>query len=204
MHGGGQRFALRWRGCHLLSFLALFGLLACGEDGAEGVAAGEPPGTTDVTLGERHEGQYHLGPVDFAESEWHNACAPAGGYRAELRAATGLGGEWLAGVATELSGNGALCDACIAIETAAGNSLVARVVTYGTEQAAGDIDVSPSVYEALNTGEYPRSMSWHLTRCPEQGPLRLEYQTASNPWWTSLWVRNPRLPVTQVAVQVAG
>jgi hypothetical protein len=31
---------------------------------------------TPSLYGEVHAGQYHLGPVDFAETEWHNACAP--------------------------------------------------------------------------------------------------------------------------------
>src|SRR5262245_12972671 len=179
------------RRSHVL-VLAL-GAVACGSgnegDPADGPSSSSGTPAAGETFGAAHQGQYHLGPVDFAESEWHNACAPAGGYRADLREVTGLHGEWLAGVASELAGGGSVCDACIAIETATGRSLVARVVTYGTEQNPNDIDVSPSVFEALNTGEYPRSMSWRFARCPDMGPLRIEYQTASNPWWTSLWVR---------------
>jgi hypothetical protein len=166
--------------------------------------AAKPPAQAEEVFGAAHAGQYHLGPVDFAESEWHNACAPAGGYRAELRDATGLGGEWLAGVASELADGGGVCDACIAIETAQGRSIVARVVTYGSEQDPDDIDVSPGVYEAIHAGEYPRSMSWRFARCPDMGPLRLEYQSAANPYWTSLWIRAPREPVTRVEVRSAA
>jgi expansin (peptidoglycan-binding protein) len=158
----------------------------------------------EKVFGAPHAGQYHLGPVDFAESAWHNACAPAAGYRAELREPTGLGAEWLAGVAGEFADGGAVCDACISIETAQGRSIVARVVTYGTEQNPNDIDVSPSVFEAIHAGEYPRSMTWHFARCPDMGPLRIEYQAASNPYWTSLWIRNPRVPVTRVEVRSAS
>ncbi len=154
--------------------------------------------------GEVVEGQYHLGPVDFAESEWHNACAPAGGYRAQLREATGLMGEYLAGVSSELSQSGGVCDACIAITTKTGRSLVARVVTYGVSNAPGDLDVSPAVYNALNTGEYPRSMSWQFARCPDVGTIVYEFQTEANPYWTSLWVRNPRVPLSKVEVKSAN
>lgn len=157
--------------------------------------------TSAKTLGAEHAGQYHLGPVDFAETEWHNACAPGGGYRTELRTPTGLGGEYLAGLSNEHSESGGTCDACILITTDTGRSIVARVVTYGVEQEAGDIDVSPSVYEALNSDEYPRKMTWQFAKCPDTGGLYYEFQTEANPWWTSLWVRNPRVPIAKVEVK---
>ena len=185
--------------------------VACGdasnEDHHAAPVAGvdtRPPATSERTFGEKHTGQYHLGPVDFDETEWHNACAPATGYRAELRTETGLGGEYLAGLSNELAANGGTCDACILIETATGRSLVARVVTYGIEQAPGDIDVSPAVYEALDTDVYPRTMTWQLAKCPDTGPLRYEFQTEANPWWTSLWVRNSRLPIDKIEVLSAN
>lgn len=78
------------------------------------VNAGAPSSAAAV-YGEAHTGQYHLGPVDFAESEWHNACAPSGGYRSELRDASGLGGEYLAGVSNDYLNGGAVCDACILV-----------------------------------------------------------------------------------------
>lgn len=162
-----------------------------------------PPTTGGDVLGEVHAGQYHLGPVDFAETQWPNACAPEGGYTSSLRQATGLGGAYLAGVSGALSGGGALCDACILITTATGKSIVARVVTYGATNAPGDIDVSPSVYAALDTGEYPRSMTWQLAVCPDTGPLRYEFQTGAHEDWTSFWVRNPRRPVAKVEVKSA-
>lgn len=171
------------------------------QAGAQGGAQGGTPtrGSSDV-YGAEISGQYHLGPVDFAESEWHNACAPGDGYVSSLRDATGLGGEFLAGVQTGKINGGANCDACIQIKTATGRSIVARVVTYG-DTGAGDLDVSPSVYQALNTGEYPRTMTWQWAKCPDTGTLRYEFQTEANPWWTSFWVRNQRVPITKVEVK---
>ena len=167
---------------------------------SSGSGGGTPTGNAD-TFGDPHEGQYHLGPVDFAETEWHNACAPGGGYRDVLRGSTGLSGEFIAGVSNEFADGGGVCDACILIETATGRSIVARVVTYGVEQEAGDIDVSPSVFEALSTDEYPRTMTWHYARCPETTSLQYEFQTEANIYWTSLWVRNPRVPIDIVEVK---
>ncbi len=161
------------------------------------------PPTTDSPnqYGDVHEGQYHLGPVDFAETEWHNACAPEGGYRSALRSDTGLGGEYLAGVSGEFADNGGVCDACIQVTTGMGKTIVARVVTYGATNEPGDIDVSPSVYETLNQEEYPRSMSWEFASCPDTGNLAYEFQTGANVWWTSFWVRNQKVPLVKVEVQ---
>jgi hypothetical protein len=183
-----------------LTALAAAGALTLGPAACAPASA---PTTDAGVLGEVHQGQYHLGPVDFAETQWHNACAPEGGYRAELRGPTGLFGEYLAGVSTELSQGGAVCDACVLISTEAGRAVVARVVTYGTSNAPGDLDVSPSVYQALSVGEYPRAMRWQLAVCPPAGPLRYELQAAANEDWTSLWVRTPAVPVTKVEVRSA-
>ncbi len=164
-------------------------------------STGTPTVMGDV-FGDAHQGVYHLGPVDFAETQWHNACAPGGGkYRKELQASVGLGGEFIAGVANAFNAGGGVCDACILIETGKGKSIIARVVTYGVEHADGDIDVSPSVYAAIHQGEDPRSQTWHFARCPDAGNMQYEFQTAANPFWTSLWVRNPRTPLTKAEVK---
>lgn len=183
-------------------------LSACSSDD-DSKAKGEkvPPGvvtTTGDTFGDAHAGVYHLGPVDFSESEWHNACAPTTKYRKELWPSVGLSGEYLAGVANAFNDGGGVCDACILIETGMGKSIVARVVTYGTEAEDGDIDVSPNVYEAIHQGEFPRSQTWTFARCPEAGPLKYEFQTGANVYWTSLWVRNPRVPLVKAEVKGAG
>jgi len=166
--------------------------------------AGEPTPVASEYFGDSVSGVYHLGPVDFAETEWHNACAPAGGYRAELRDMTGLGGEYLAGLSDAHLDGGNICDTCIEIDTEMGNSIVARVVTYGVQNQSGDIDVSPSVYQAIHADEFPRSSSWRFAKCPYMGDLALEFQTEANPWWTSLWVRNCRVPIAEVAVKSAN
>ena len=135
-----------------------------------------PPTTDAEVLGEPHAGQYHLGPVDFAETEWHNACAPGGSqYRSSLRDATGLGGEYLAGVSNQYAQTGGVCDACILIKTATGRSIVARVVTYGVEQEAGDIDVSPSVFDSIHSRRVPPHDDVGVRKVPRcrNAPLRI-------------------------------
>jgi hypothetical protein len=189
----------------LLVLLVL--LSACSSDDDKGKPEKVPPGivtTMGDKFGDGHAGVYHLGPVDFSESEWHNACAPLTKYRKELWPSVGLSGEYLAGVANAFNQGGGVCDACILIETGMGKSIVARVVTYGVEAEAGDIDVSLNVYEAIHQGEFPRSQTWTFTRCPEAGPLQYEFQTEANVYWTSLWVRNPRVPLLKAEVKGNG
>jgi expansin len=169
---------------------------------SHGQSTTNPPST--VTYGAVHAGQYHLGPVDFAETVWHNACAPAGGYRSELVVNAGLGGEYLVGVSNIYSEEGGVCDKCIFIKTAQEKGIIARVVTYGASNSPGDVDVSPSVYAALNKDEYPRSMTWQFVKCPESGPLVYEFQDGAHIWWSSLWVRNARVPVRKVEVKSAN
>jgi hypothetical protein len=192
---------------------------ACGSGGA-GTDEGSPgsPGSTgtpgtppsgSVTYGEVHGGgQYHLGPVTFDEDpkldHMHNACAPEHGYLASLQATTGLGGEWLAGLSSQYAGAGATCDACIRIQAKNGRSIVLRVVTYGTEDAAGSVDVSPSAYAALNTGEWPRSMTWQFARCPDEGNLAYEFESGTHEWWFGVWIRNPRVPISKVELSTDG
>jgi hypothetical protein len=179
----------------------LLGMLSLFSPSCASKTPGPPTrGEGSLSIGERHEGQYHLGPVDFDETAYHNACAPAGGYQKQIRDTVGLSGEYIAGVSNELSGGGSICDACMKIETAQGESIVARIVTYGVEQAPGDIDVSPSVFAAISHDEYPRSMVWSLVACPKGGSILLEYKGDSNPFWTALWVRNATIPIERVTV----
>ncbi|MDX9723154.1 MAG: hypothetical protein RBU37_20550 [Myxococcota bacterium] len=142
-------------------------------------------------------GEFHLGPVDYAETKWHNACAADGGYLSEVQGAEGV---LLAGVWNGLPEVASLCDACIAVETEQGKSALLRVVTYGSTTTNG-IDVSPEAYAVLDSGEYPRLMSWKLTKCPDTGPVMYEFKTGAHEWWTAFWVRNARVPLKRVEVK---
>jgi hypothetical protein len=94
-------------------------------------------------------GEFHLGPVDYEETEWHNACAPGTGYVAEVREAQG---DLLAGLWNGIPDVAGYCDACISVTTAEGKSATLRVVTYG-DTTMNSIDV-----EAKST-KRPRSGS---------------------------------------------
>ncbi|MCP4179148.1 MAG: hypothetical protein GY756_15415 [bacterium] len=75
------------------------------------------------------------------------------------------------------------------------------MVTYGVT-TENSIDVSPEAYSLLNSEEYPRAMSWYVTKCPANGHnIYYQFKTGSNQWWTSFWVRNPSLPIEYVDVK---
>ncbi len=151
-----------------------------------------------VTYGQTYEGgQYNLGPVDYAETQWHNACAPGTKYPADVQQ---LEGDLLAGLWNGIPNVAGYCDACIYVTTAKGKSALLRVVTYG-DTTTNSIDVSPAAWSILNSGEYPRTMTWQFAKCPDTGKILYEFQTASSEWWTSLWVRNARVPLAHVEVK---
>lgn len=154
-----------------------------------------------VTYGQPYEnGQYNLGPVDYAETQFHNACAPTTKYPASVQA---VEGTLLAGLWDGIPNVAGYCDACIQVTTAKGKSALLRVVTYG-QTSTNSIDVSPQAYSILNDGEYPRDMTWQFAECPDTGPMLYEFQTCASQWWTSLWVRNARVPVAKVEVKSAN
>jgi expansin (peptidoglycan-binding protein) len=41
-------------------------------------------------------------------------------------------------------------------------------------------------------------------KCPSSDKLQYQFQTEANPYWTSLWVRNGRLPIRTVEVKSAN
>jgi expansin (peptidoglycan-binding protein) len=194
----------------LLPVVAVVLALGCSssEGGGGGGApdGGTPPGVDAATgpvvpYGQPYTGGvYNLGPVDYTESQFHNACAPGTKYDSRVQQ---VEGTLLAGLWDGIPNVAGYCDACISVTTAKGKTALLRVVTYGST-STNSIDTSPDAYAILNGGEYPRDMTWQLAKCPDTGPMMYEFQTGSNQWWTSLWVRNARVPLAKVEVQSAN
>ncbi len=174
---------------HFAFIAVVLGQVACGDDTGGGAT---------TTFDKVYEGgEFHLGPVDYEETHFHNACAPATKYSSQVRTAQG---DKLAGLDAAIPNVGAYCDSCIKVTTAKGKEALLRVVTYGGT-TANSIDVSQNAFDILNSGEYPRTMTWQFAKCPDTGPVIYEFQTAANPDWTSLWVRNARVPLKKVEVK---
>jgi hypothetical protein len=158
-------------------------------------------------LDDEHTGNFWLGPVDYEETEWHNACAPTTKYPPGIR---DLYGDYIMGLANEVvleglsASAGELCDTCVEL-TANGETLVAHVVTYGQETGPDDIDVSPEVDAALD-GDAGRDVTWRFVSCPTNAPVQYTFDGRQweNTWFFRLWVRNARLPVTDVEYSVGS
>jgi expansin len=153
-------------------------------------------GSSSSNFGEKHQGEYHLGPVEWTGS-FNNACSP---YPESIAA---LEGGMLVGLSGEIAGKGDYCDACIQITTDLGKSVVARVVTYGVTSAPGNIDLSQAAYDAIHQNEFPRLMTWQLVSCSTTEPMYFQFQTGAHEDWTSFWVRNPNKAVDKVEVKSA-
>lgn len=153
-------------------------------------------------FGEVRSGNFWIGPVDYEETKFHNACGPSEGcYPAAIQA---LYGKYLMGIANEAqlqgltASDGQLCDVCAEL-TANGQTLIARVITYGEETGSTDIDVSPEV-DAVLKGSSNRTLSWRFTSCPTTAPIQYTFDGRqwSNTWFFRVWVRNARVPVSKV------
>jgi expansin (peptidoglycan-binding protein) len=172
-----------------------------GTTAANGPTVAATTGTSLTLYGMPYNGgQYNLGPVDYSETQFHNACAPGTKYAPQVQSAEGM---LLAGLWDGIPNVAGYCDACIYATTPTGHSSMMRVVTYG-QTSTNSIDTSQDAFTALNTGEYPRTVTWQFAKCPDTGAMMYEFQTGSNAYWTSLWVRNARVPLAKVEVQSAN
>jgi hypothetical protein len=167
------------------------------SDGASPIVTSSGDGGL-VTYGKAYtDGVYNLGPVDYSESQFHNACAPSTKYDSRVQQAEGV---MLAGLWNGIANTDSYCDSCIWVVTGKGKSAMLRVVTYG-DTTNDSIDTSPQAFSILNVNEYPRSMTWQFAKCPDTGPMMYEFQTGSSEYWTSLWVRNARVPLAKIEVE---
>lgn len=159
------------------------------------------------SFGDWHTGNFWRGPVDYEETEWHNACAPSVKYPAGIRA---LYGDYIMGLANEVTleglvaGKGQLCDVCVELE-ANGKSLIARVVTFGVQTGPNDIDVSPEIDAALDA-ERGRTARWRFVTCPTSDPIHYTFDGRQweNTWFFRVWVRNARVPIRKLEYRVGS
>lgn len=153
-------------------------------------------------FGDVHSGNFWLGPVDYSESQWHNACAPSDVKYPSL--IQQLYGNYLMGLSDQLTlqnlsaGSGQLCDVCAEL-TANGVTLIAHVITYGQETGTNDIDVSPEARAALR-GDTNYTLIWRFVTCPTTAPIYYTFDDRdwSNVWYFRVWIRNSRVPVNKV------
>jgi len=148
------------------------------------------------------------GPVDFAESDYHNACGLEDGslYPTVIQ---NLYGNYLIGLDGENIANvESHCDNCAQL-TANGKTIIARIVTYGLENGVNAIDLSPQAQSALGLSSSNWTGTWQFCSCATgTTPLYYEFDSRQwNPqnfWYMRIWTRNQRLPVKLVETKIGS
>jgi expansin (peptidoglycan-binding protein) len=192
-----------WRRLWIVVLLA-----ACGSSSStpgDGGITSDGSNAGGHSFGDPHSGNFWLGPVDYTETQFHNACAPSNKYPAGIRQ---LYGNYIMGLANQVqlggltASQGQLCDVCAEL-TANGHTLVAHVVTYGQETGPNDIDVSPEIDTALGSAT-GRTLTWRFVSCPTTAPVRYTFDGRqwSNTYFFRVWVRNARVPVAKVEYRI--
>ncbi len=149
-----------------------------------------------------------LGPVNYAESAFHNACGLEDGtiYPTEIQ---NLYGNYIIGLDGENIPNVAShCDDCAQL-TANGKTIIAHVVTYGQENGVDAIDLSPEARTALGLSDSNWKGTWQFCSCPTNGtPIYYEFDSRQwNPqnfWYMRIWTRNQHLPVTLLETKIGS
>ena len=148
------------------------------------------------------------GPVDYAESQYHNACGLDDGTKYPT-VIQNLYGNYIIGLDGDNIPNVAShCDDCAQL-TANGITIIAHIVTYGTENGVDAIDLSPEAQSALGLSSSDWTGTWQFCSCPTGGtPIYYEFDSrqwnAQNFWYMRIWTRNQHLPVTLLETQVGG
>lgn len=148
------------------------------------------------------------GPVDYAETQYHNACGLADGskYPAVIQ---NLYGNYIIGLDGQNIPNvQSHCDNCAQL-TANGVSIIARIVTYGVENGVDAIDLSPEARTALGLSNSNWTGTWQFCSCPTNGtPIYYEFDSRQwNPqnfWYMRIWTRNQHLPVTLLETKIGS
>lgn len=148
------------------------------------------------------------GPVDYAETQYHNGCGMSDGskYPAAIQS---LYGPYLIGLDGEnVPQVESHCDNCAQL-TANGKTIIAHIITYGIENGKFAIDLSPEAQTALGLSNSNWTGTWQFSSCPTQGtPIYYQFDARQwNPqnfWYMRIWTRNQRIPVTKLETQLGS
>ncbi len=101
------------------------------------------------------------GPVDYSESAYHNACGleDTTKYPSVIQ---NLYGDYIIGLdGDNIAKVESHCDNCAQL-TANGKTLIAHIVTYGTENGVDAIDLSPQAQSALGLSSSNWTGTWQF------------------------------------------
>jgi hypothetical protein len=148
------------------------------------------------------------GPVDFAESEYHNACGLNDGSKYP-EIIQDLYGSYLIGLDGEnIPKVESHCDNCAQL-TANGKTIIAHIITYGIENGVNAIDLSPEARSALGLTDSNWTGTWQFCSCPTKDkPIYYEFDSRQwkpqNFWYMRIWTRNQHLPITLLETKLGN
>jgi expansin (peptidoglycan-binding protein) len=181
-----------------------------GVDTSSATATQTSQGTGDVILYGTPYANVNmwLGPVDYTESQWHNACGLEDGskYPAIIQQ---LYGSYIIGLdGGNIPNVASHCDNCAQL-TANGKTIIAHVVTYGEENGKYAIDLSPEARTALGLSDSNWTGTWQFCSCPTNGtPIYYQFDgrqwSPQNFWYMRIWTRNQRLPITKLETKLGS
>lgn len=96
------------------------------------------------------------------------------------------------------------CGACAAV-TGPKGSVTVRIVDLCPGCEKGHLDLSMEAFAKIadvSAGRVP--ISWQLVPCAVSGPVEYRYKEGSSQYWTAIQVRNHRLPIASLEVQLGG
>jgi expansin (peptidoglycan-binding protein) len=96
------------------------------------------------------------------------------------------------------------CGECAAV-TGPKGMVTVRIVDLCPGCEKGHLDLSMEAFAKIadvSAGRVP--ITWQVVPCAVSGPVEYRYKEGSSQYWTAIQVRNHRLPITQLEVQVGG
>jgi expansin (peptidoglycan-binding protein) len=101
-------------------------------------------------------------------------------------------------------GGSAVCGECAAVNGPKG-AVTVRIVDLCPECGTGHLDLSEQAFAKIaNVADGRVPITWQAVACQVQGPIAYHYQDGSSQWWTSLQVRNHRLPISKLELRMGG
>ncbi len=99
----------------------------------------------------------------------------------------------------------ATCSACMEVRGPLGVVTVDVIENCGDACVDGEIELSPPAFAQIaDLDEGRADVEWRLVPCERDGPIAFSYEPDSDEWWAGVQVRNPALPVADLAIRIGG
>lgn len=145
-------------------------------------------GPSDAGEPLRTLGDYQDGLITFYDADGSGHCSFEPG--SDLDVAAMNAGQYQ---------DSAVCGACVEVEGPKGTLRVRIVDSCPDCSTRGHLDLSRSAFAKVADPVAGRvNVRWRMVSCQVEGPVAYHFESGSSQWWTSLQVRNHRLPVTKL------